>query len=1460
MSTDTTSTANASFVKTSTNKKWVYALIVLLVIAAVGYFAYISRSDRFSNHDYYRVLYEASNRFNESLIKLDRMHSFEESVPAIRSLLPSYKRTIDVIEQETDKEVTDAKDQIDSNETNANEETTKIDTDFQYELRGKELVIEKRNEENRLVIKAELDFEDILPLPKQGFSQYLFADSKGKVLATAGKETAISVVDLTSIKQQLARKSMQFQLTLSETGKPPELSEDLPLPSYSSHVDMALSYGEFRIFIFPFSPATQVKKEDGKSLEQLYLVGLIPTAKLVSNRTNHWNISLLVASLVSLFFMWNLLRLMLLPANQSITRSFRHSTIISSYLFYIVIFALALAYLQKYVLQESKDLVATEYGKQLKQSLDNDLLHVFKRLDSYRPFYIDILKGLKASEGQILTAPKDLSKEQGEQPASDEFNSYMKSALQELNHLKCADPENKLGLRPNYAAHRTKLYRVHYQCPKEAGNTTRDTTVDQDLTELVNLQFDTLAQSILVNAFVNNRAKLETVDFYAGNLIVELDQKLKIDTFVEPSISDHIPGKLLTAFALNGEGNSTLPSIYFQESNALPSTFNLSHRDYYKKVRDQRGWDLTLDKGNGDVDTQQTFRNVYIQRLLNVNNGTRGTTISMPLIEPSNHDHIDFDFSHYIIGADVLLPSLSLGKPAPQDFVYMVAERTTGDVIFHSDSNRSLVENLYFTGNTTSDLGQWLKAGLDNHPELGSTIIDGHYHGQAGRFALITTSIDNWAIVVFYPDDSLNALMTNQFLYVSVTFLGIMMLLSALIFGIRHFVLTSVLKRKLYLPENCNIRLLMLLFSILLSISFCLFYLGQTLDLDPTFNADKAREMWSIVSPMAGIIILAFLVYKFCSKYFSILSEKDLSVDRARQGSIVLVLTVVTLLYGHLVYMKHTASMPMYSLAFHYKQLSCNWLNHERRELVGTGLGRYPNSITRNRENPLDLLPIEPEWRKELKYQSFSKHNDPATESLATSCAKHLKYISPEDYPSLTSLVGATYMWKWINGYLNDQDASSKALSSQNFNVNLHPALLIVLFISLVLIILGWLFFNVKILWNRLYCPERFLRHIKRMTNSVTNLNHDERSQRLTIECDTIKLNGIGLALLLRNMTLVSSSEEQSNEVLLTGFKNLYSMSPCLQKLSNENRFLPNIKLNVNEVAGSSLLDVQIWDIEICLEKVEFRQLLLDLIMELKSLTLSNKINSFTLITGFHSLQRVKMKDPLSNEPDSLLEHAEYLSWADCLMDFTVVVPDSFKLGLDLNLLKSEVENFPELQFLLPKEDQNQDSQFELFWRSEENKKIESKWTTINYILLNADALYRFKWESCSRAEKLALFNLAKDQRLNPTNTQMIEHLAINGLITVRKGHIGLINRSFRHFVLHAETSDTLNQLVKNSEAGTWKNYRLPLGIIILLLVAGIAMTSGESIYIIAASVAGILGTIASVTNSASMLKGQFRE
>ncbi|MFA3792073.1 hypothetical protein AB6T38_13220 [Aliiglaciecola sp. SL4] len=1425
-------TVKSTFANTN-RKTWVYGVLIMLIFAALGYYTLLNQKDRTANHDYYRVLYEASNEFKENLNKLDSMHRYKEGVSSIRSLLPSYTRKAD------------------------SEQNLLHADGFKYSIIGQSLQVNADLPGSDKAFEAELSFEDILPNPKKGFSQYLFADKDGKVIATVGDESTISIVELRSINQQIQRKNKQFQFNFSESQSIDASSAPPPLPTYSNHVDMKISYGDFRVFVFPFALEIPLRKSSAVEnegdqeviveLDKLYLVGLLPQSKLSNRENNDWNLSLLVVTLVSLLFIWCLLRLFLLPQNQSITRSFRLLTVASSYAFFIVIIALALGYMQKYLLQLEKDQKATEYASYLDQKLKRDINEVFSRLEQYQTFYTEILETLETFS-EISQVYSGFTAEN-----LTTFNQSMKKAILSLNAQHCINNKPAYWL-PGSASTPNKTYAIQYDC-----------SLPSDNPQFMQLALDEHAINVMLKAFNSNKANEVTLDFYSNIQKLDLVPEESLNTSVAAPFLQDKSRTILSSFAINKEGNSVLPSLNFQESNALPATFNLSHRNYYKKVRDQKGWDIqrlptanqpNAASGHSDKTSiasfspaASLFKNVYIQRLLNVTNGTRGTTISMP-ISPTNSNKT-YD---YILAADVLLPSMTLGQSPPYDFNYMVVERSTGDVLFHNDSSRSLVENLYFTGDSHSALSKWLKAGLDHYPELGKELIEGSYHGQSGRFAISSTVVDRWAIVIFYPNDSLQTFMSNQFLYVMTTFAVIIALMVVGIYAVRHFIWTSTLKEKLRLPAKLNVRLVMLVSSVLFSASYCLYFIGH--NIDTLFN-HGAGFNWSLWLPILGLSIATVFVYRGCYNHFCFPFNQlnTPTLVSAKRGSRRLIIAVLIAIGIHFLYLQKTADTPEKSLDFHYQQLACNWLNYERQEVNSIGLSRYPNSITSNRIAPINLLPIDNNWRKRLT----SKGGD---------CQNLSTQIHPDDYPSLSSVFSATYLWQWINIYILDRDLAANYQPNSDFRTYKHrePDGLvssILFYIGLFAVIIwAWFRFNTQLLWNRLYCPERFLQHINRMTRSVQTLHFEQRSDNLKIECDTIKLNGIGLSLLLRSMGLKGANTEKSPQTtsLLAGFETLFSMSPCLQKFSEENSFLPNLKLNIVHQEENRIA-VEIWDIETCLEKSEFRQLLLDLIMEIKSLTLSGQLASFTIYTGFHSLQRVKMKDPLMLDQSSVLDHAEYLSWAECLMDFIVVIPESFKQGIDWQMLREEVSGFPELQFLQQEVEQaEQQETWAHVWKRDEQQNIESRWSTINYILLNAEALYRFKWESCSSAEKLALLNLAKRQKLNPANTQMIEHLALNGLITVRKGNIEVVNRSFTHFILHAETKTTLNQLVKHGEEGLWKSYRLPLGVIIILIIGGIALTSGESIYIIAASMAGVLGTIASVTNSANLLRGQMRE
>jgi len=1445
------------------SKTWIYLLVAGVVLLAFGYYTLLNQSSASINHDFYRVLYEASNKFNENLNSLDRMHQTGESEVSIRSLLPSYSRQSPA-------------------PTDLSAHT------FNYQLTGQRIAILNQD------FEASIDLQDLLPKTTKGFSQYLFADIQGKVLANTGGEKTISIVEMKSINQQLMQKGTLSAINFSSKQISDEALKNAPLPTYSSHVDMQLSYGDFRIFIFPFVLSTplNVTSVDGQTapqIERLYLVGLLPKHELQNKGSGHWNISILVVSLTSLVFMWALIRLFLLPENHSITKFYRILSQSASYCFYIVLVSLILSYLTKSGLQSYKNQQALNYAQELASNLEKDLKEVFNEISSYRGFY-------SAAIAQ-LNALKPLA------PLSEVTDTSNK--VQKWSYKATVDALNKALLV--LAADRSTCNNCTIDKPlphimaSDQWHTrlTADYTVEK-WTSLIdaNYRVDSKSQKVAKNAQPQDRYQtniedsylkmadqLGVISFYSGELVANFDHQNEVfNTYIpREAVTQTDPNnpqaytaqKILTVFATDEKGYANLPSIYFQESNSKPQAFSLSHREYFKKVRDYRGWLLdfsnnTVQVDNVPADQRHTsieesksmnkvvLRNVFIQRLLNINDGTRGTTISVPMHQPNLNMPVDMSVAGYVLGADVILPSVSLAPPSQFDFVFMLVDRKTGDVLFHTDEDRSLVENLFYAGHSKSHLSQWIKAGLDKHPKLGGNQINGFYHGEAGSYTLAPTKVDNWAMVVFSPNDSLDSFMTNQFFYILVTFillLGLILLFAKL--G-EYWTSAKWLRVNLGLPHQLDTKRVMLICTALFTTNYGLFYIGQLLQM--SFPNSVLHWLFSPVIPLLGVALLLVMLYRFYVRHFEPNKQNRAEIKKFNQGAKLFSICLWLVALLHVAYLQFSASMPLKSLQFYYSQQVCNGINKEYSELTRMALKRYPNSVTQQRIPPFYLLPMDKKW------QQIMLAKNAETDTLSPQCADYISSVEPQDYPKMSTLVGSTYLWNWMKTYLIKATLDDNQLDQDVSKTNPEYDLILLSILVLVGLVWIWFYYNRKILWPRIYCPSGFLQHIKELCQSVSNMTHERPNPHLWINVESHKLSGIGMALLLRSQNTHSSQDKDTPE-LLAGFGHLFQLSPCLQMFSKNNTFLPNLKIDLCTDDHSGLLKVKIWDIETCLEKVEFRQHLLDMIMEIKSLTMSGNLHSFTIYSGFMSLRRVKIKDPLAKLSHSALEHGEYMSWSDCLMDFSVKVSDEFVHNIDPDFLYQEMKNVPELRFLAEQmpvgtKQANATSQAQpaRFWQKDDSTIKSTEWATIHYILLHADALYRFKWESCSSAEKLALYNLAKQHRLNPSNTEMIEHLAINGMIKVRRDHLVIVNKSFAHFVLHAETAQTLSMLVQQGEAGIWKSYRLPLGMLIVLVIGGVALTSGQSIFIIAASLAGVLATIGSLTNSASMLRGQFKE
>ena len=350
-------------------KKRKFGLVFLLIIAIafVSYFTYKKSQDSYVNHDYYRVLYEASKQFNNNLTKLVQSIDGKQSDSTIRSMLPSYKL---LTKESHSREIKDT---------------------FEYHLKGNYINIMNRHDsDEEFKPYSQVNLTDLLPEITQGFSQLIIADSEGKVLQSSGGEKNISFADLSTISKEAIKqnKPINFSTKISTESKESTVER---LPSYSSHYDMALSYGKFRIYFFPFKLNNPLKVEheegDKQVLSSLHLVALLPKHELQKLGTGQWNVPLVAVAFISLLTTLVVLRLYLLPKNQSITRFYRYLVQGSCYSFFFVIVAMLLAYLQLLSLQNEKDFDANVFIKTLTTDLNNDLENAFDELANYRDFY-----------------------------------------------------------------------------------------------------------------------------------------------------------------------------------------------------------------------------------------------------------------------------------------------------------------------------------------------------------------------------------------------------------------------------------------------------------------------------------------------------------------------------------------------------------------------------------------------------------------------------------------------------------------------------------------------------------------------------------------------------------------------------------------------------------------------------------------------------------------------------------------------------------------------------------------------------------------------------------------------------------------------------------------------------------------------------------------------------------------
>ena len=143
----------------------------------------------------------------------------------------------------------------------------------------------------------------------------------------------------------------------------------------------------------------------------------------------------------------------------------------------------------------------------------------------------------------------------------------------------------------------------------------------------------------------------------------------------------------------------------------------------------------------------------------------------------------------------------------------------------------------------------------------------------------------------------------------------------------------------------------------------------------------------------------------------------------------------------------------------------------------------------------------------------------------------------------------------------------------------------------------------------------------------------------------------------------------------------------------------------------------------------------------------------------------------------------------------------------------------------------------------------------IAFFAMHGGALYRMKWELCTKDERYLLFQLASGCHVNPLNSEVLEHLMRRGYI-YRDAGWHLVNDSFKRFVLHAERESDIAEWQADANTSIWSMLRIPVFTVVLVLLVVTVFSSGQAIDSALGILTAILGMIPLLLRNASLLKG----
>ncbi|WP_394205796.1 hypothetical protein [Shewanella waksmanii] len=1341
-------------------------LIFAAFISIAIYLNYKENIDRQVNIDYFRQLSEAEDSLTHQVLRIKALIKFKE-FDTLSRLYNSY------------------------NNTSSSNPHCKFQSGLQTNIDDISIKIGTLN--NMCFISQSntisIDLNEMLAKLSNRFDEILLANEDSIIIGHSNKYSIHNINNLKQlINESFSQSSSSFITNLLSKNTKTSSEGDKKI-SKTSYTDTLLGGQKSRIFFHP------IEQQNLQNEHSFFIVAILSHQKLTSRDPLSHNLPFLIFGVLFLLSTWVITLLWFYPPHASLTKFTRNLSIITLYGLLFTTLALALSMSFKNRVKAHQVELASQRVASLNKQLLNEIKQAQNKLQQHKGVLEELweIPNPLSSFVNYFQNSNILNPQFSQLKIEDNTKEYLYTYDDAVSGaIDCFIIYKESTKDKNDRANK-ELPKKKQLCPFAMN---KDVIADIKGTEkdsAISMRF--IGSELSYHRSSDSGSTLKSPQ-YLANLKVN-------DGSNAPHKNKVFP---VGVFMTNDEGRSTI-SIHHHETN-LTSGTSVAHRSYIKEIQRGNGWKIPNESAS--------LPPIYLQRLYNIANGSLGTTISIPS-----------KYANQVVAGDFYLPSIfTMGSTDYSkqtdtanawisELKLMVTNRQSGEVIFHSDNQRSLKENLItLNSNKAKEFAAWLASSIPTKDNKQAN-FNGYYHGESGKYLKSTALFGPYVVTAFLPDSSLKSLAVNQFTYL-LTCISLVML------TVISLTSLSALISNRSQNQKANR-------YIINGIKHPFFYRLHLPTIILVIVLIMTEAYWiSALTTLATAALLCLLIGLYSRKefiksqtHFTEFTIESVINHKAAQS------TLITLLVcGLLVYSSYNSSMSIFN-DYQIKVFQANkQQNHNEiagfyREYFPKVLAKCVTGIPDNKKTICPWFDLsDPEHLKTVDFATYIK-----LRLFKLFIGEQLSVIKDRKGKALTSSVNAPSL-AWL-GFA-------------------------IMFASI------WLLIYTSWAKPRLLLSTGTRKHLTlmRMVNHDLALNEAQSTQTtptqaaLTICIGMTKRHGRNLGFGLEKptstimKTLINIMPKNQHTPENTEVSSQDSSSHRSEASYKE--MLPSIKYHYNE----SKHCLALWDLEICLETDYTRTQLLKLIEGLKELNEEQNL-AVTLHCSSATLDKLNWLDELQLKNFETLGHRDMLAWSECLMDFNVMVSEEIQryyLGLDKRIAEAEQISLPELASIPLYLDQlaNQNA---FVKGSFTQSNCHSKAHTYSYLLHLYSATYRYKWESCNDNEKLALFYLARDEQINPQNKNLISILAQKGLIELKPNGIDLkiINETFKIYVKYAESQKVFDQLKRRGTAGTWSNFKVPFTLLIIMAVIGLALTSGQSIFVLLGGISAALSSIASI-------------